>query len=68
MAISVDDSRYETIGTFLYEMSLNGTEKVDTKTTARSLRASIQNVDFICLLKLYRKIFEHCTPTMTTMQ
>ena len=67
-AITVIDSCYETIGTVLYEISSNGIEKVDTQTTARGLLTSIQNVDFICLLKLYRKIFEHCTPIMTVMQ
>ena len=67
-AITAIDSCYETIGTVLYQMSSNGREKVDTQTTARGLLANIQNVDFLCLLKLYRKIFEHCTPIITVMQ
>ena len=67
-AITVIDSCYETIGTVLYEISSNGIEKVDTQTTTRGLLTSIQNVDFICLLKLYKKIFEHCTPIVTVMQ
>eukprot|EP00794_Sanderia_malayensis_P012585 gene12585-13873_t len=67
-AIVAIDSFYETIGTVLYEVSNDGTEKTDTQDTARGLIAGIQNVDFVCLLKLYRKIFEHCTPIITVMQ
>eukprot|EP00794_Sanderia_malayensis_P010108 gene10108-11143_t len=68
LAVSAIDSHYEAIGTVLNEISTNGTEKIDTQTTARGLVTNIQNVDFICLLKLYRKIFEHCTPIMKMMQ
>ena len=52
----------------LDEISTNRTEKIDTQTTARGLVTNIQNVDFIFLLKLYRKIFNHCTPIMKMIQ
>ena len=68
LAVSAIDSHYEAIGTVLDEISRNRTEKIDTQTTARGLVTNIQNVDFICLLKLYRKIFDHCTPIMKMMQ
>ena len=68
LAVSAIDFHYETIGSVLDEISTNRTEKIDTQTTARGLVTNIQNVDFICLLKLYRKIFDHCTPIMKMMQ
>ena len=67
-AIIAIDSFYENIGTVLYGISVDATEKTATQDTARGLIVSIQNVDFVCLLKLYRKIFEHCTPIITIMQ
>ena len=67
-AVIAVDSFYETIGTALYEISTNSTEKAETQAMARGLVLSIQNVSFLCLLKLYRKIFEHCVPIITMMQ
>ena len=67
-AISVIDSCYEAIGTVLYELSNNRNEKAETQTSARGLGIQMQQVEFVFLLKLYRKIFEHCTPIMTVMQ
>ena len=67
-ASSAIDEYHEAIGTVLREISSDRAEKIDTQTTARGLVISIQNVDFICLLKLYRTIFDHCTPITTIMQ
>ena len=44
------------------------TEKAKTQAMTRGLVLSIQNVSFLCLLKLYMKIFEHCAPIITMMQ
>lgn len=68
MAISVIDTYYETIGTVLYEIVNNASEKSDTQNLARSLGMKIQKVEFIFLLKLYRKIFEHCMQIISMMQ
>ena len=68
LAVSATDFHYEAICTVLDEISTNRTEKIDTQTTARGLVTNIQNVNFICLLKLYRIIFDHCTPIMKMMQ
>jgi len=35
---------------------------------ARGLVLSIHNINLLCLLKLYRKIFEHCAPIIKMMQ
>ena len=67
-ATSVIDSHYETIGAVLYEISRDQNEKADTQSTARGLGIQMQQVEFVFLLKLYRKIFEQCTPIMTIMQ
>ena len=67
-AVIAIDTFYETIGTALYEVSVNSREKAETQATARGLVSSIQNADFICFLKLYRKIFEHCSPIIVMMQ
>ena len=42
------------IDTVLYDLSIDRTEQTDT---VRELIISIQNVDLICLLKLYQKIY-----------
>ena len=68
IAISVIDSCYETIGGVLFEISKSTNGKAETQTAARGLGIQIQQVEFLFLLKLYRKIFEHCTPIMTMMQ
>ena len=62
------DSFYETIGKALYKISTNSIEKSETQAMARGLVLSIQNISFLCLLKLYRKIFEHCAPIINMMQ
>eukprot|EP00795_Rhopilema_esculentum_P016293 gene16293-biopygen5543 len=67
-ATSVIDIHYETIGAVLYEISRSRSEKADTQSTARGLCIQMQQVEFVFLLKLYRKIFEQCTPVMTIMQ
>eukprot|EP00794_Sanderia_malayensis_P013445 gene13445-14827_t len=67
-AISVIDTHYETIGTVLYEIANNSSEKSETQNLACSLGMNIQKVEFLFLLKLCRKIFEHCTPIISTMQ
>ena len=67
-ATSVIDNHYETIGAVLYEISRDQNEKADTQSTARGLGIQMQQVEFVFLLKLYRKIFEQCTPIMTIMQ
>lgn len=68
-AVVAVDSFYENIGTALYEIFFtNIKEKAETQAVARVLVLSIQNVNFLCLLKLYRKIFEHCTPIIKMMQ
>ena len=61
-ATSVIDSCYEIIGTVLYELSNVRNEKAETQTSARGLCIQMQQVQFVFLLKLYRKVFEHCTP------
>ena len=67
-AVIAVDSFYENIGTALYEISMNSKEKAETQAMARGLDFSIQNVNFLCFLKLYRKIFEHCAPIIKMMQ
>ena len=67
-ASSAIDEYHEAIGTVLQEISSDRTENIDTQTTARGLVISIQNVNFIFLLKLYRTMFDHCTPITTIMQ
>lgn len=67
-AISVIDSHYETIGTVLYELANSSTESTDTKASALALGMQLQTVEFVFLLKLYRKIFEYCTPIINMMQ
>ena len=67
-AIAAIDSMYEVIGTILYKMAFDDKEKLETQVTARGLCSNIQNIEFVFLLKLYRKIFAHCAPIMTLMQ
>ena len=62
------DSAQDTIFTVLYDISIDATERMDTQDAARDLIISIQNVDLICLFKLYRRRFEHFTPTTSIMQ
>ena len=49
-------------------MSHDPGEKAETQATARGLGTSIQRVDFVYFLKLYRQIFNYCTPIITVMQ
>eukprot|EP00794_Sanderia_malayensis_P008392 gene8392-9293_t len=67
-AICVIDKCYETIGTVLYELANTCGNSSETQTLARGLGMQIQTVEFVFLLKLYRKIFEHCTPITKMMQ
>ena len=62
------DSVQETSVTVLYDISIDATERTDAQDAARDLIISIQNVYFICLLKLYRKLFGHCTPIISITQ
>ena len=66
-AITAIDSYYKTLGTMLYKISTIAKEKAATQTVARGLVTNMKNVDFICLLKLYRQIFEYCPPIMSMM-
>ena len=59
-AIGVIDSLYETIGAVLYEMANNKDDKTETQVTTRGLCLHMQHIEFLFLLKLYRKIFAHC--------
>ena len=56
------------IGAALYELSNASNEKAETQTKACGIGTQIQQVEFVFLLKTYRKIFEHCTPIIVTMQ
>ena len=67
-SISVIDTCYEAIGTVLYEIAHDYSQKTDTQANAKGMCLQIQQIDFIFFLKLYRKIFEHCTPIVTVMQ
>ncbi|XP_065054458.1 zinc finger MYM-type protein 1-like isoform X1 [Rhopilema esculentum] len=67
-AIGVIDSLYETIGAVLYEMANDKDDKTETQVTARGLCLQIQHIEFVFLLKIYRKIFAHCAPIITVMQ
>ena len=67
-AVIANDSFYETISTALYEVSVNTREKTETQAPWSGLVSSIKNADFISLLKLYRKMFWHCTPIIVMMQ
>ena len=67
-AIGVIDSCYEEIGAALYEYANNSNEKAETQSKARGIGTQMQQVEFVFLLKTYRKIFEHCTPIMVMMQ
>ena len=67
-AVTVVDTWYETIGTALFEIANDSSQKTENQATARGLCKQIQQVEFVYLLKLYRKLFEHCTPIITVMQ
>ena len=67
-AIRVIDNCYETIGTVLFEIANDRKEKAETQSFSRGLGIQIQAIEFIFMLKLYRKIFEYCTPMITVMQ
>eukprot|EP00794_Sanderia_malayensis_P021001 gene21001-23052_t len=67
-SVSVIDTCYETIGTVLYEIAHDNSQKKDTQESAKGIFLQIQQIDFIFFLKLYRKLFEHCTPIVTIMQ
>ena len=68
IALGVIDTWYEEIGSVLYEMACDVTEKAEIRATARGLCLQIQRVEFVFLLKLYRKIFDFCAPVIKTMQ
>ena len=67
-AIGVIDSLYETIGAVLYEIANDKVDKTEIQVTARGLCLQMQHIEFVFLLKLYRKIFSHCAPIITIMQ
>ena len=67
-AISVIDSFYEEIGAALYEYANDSNEKAETQSKARGIGTQMQHIEFVFLPKTYRKIFEHCTPIMVSMQ
>ena len=66
--LSVVDRWYEEIGAVLYSIAQDEREKTETQATARGLCVQIQHVEFVFLLKFYRKLFEHRTPIITVMQ
>ena len=66
--ISVIDSFYEEIGAALYKYANDSNEKAETQSKARGIGTQMQQVEFVFLLKMYRKIFEHCTPIIVIMQ
>ena len=51
------DSFQQTINTVLYNLSIDTIAWNDAQDTVRQLFISIQNADFLYLLKLYRKIY-----------
>ena len=53
------DSAQETVGTVLKDISIDAIRITDTQDAARNLIISKQSADFICLLKLYRKVYSH---------
>ena len=67
-AIGVLDAWYENIGTVLFEIANDNSEKSETQITARGLCIQVQQVEFIFFLKFYRKLFEYFTPVTTMMQ
>ena len=67
-AVTAKDVWYETIGTALYEFSTDTTQKAENQANARHLCKQIQEIDFVFLLKLYRKLFDYCTPIIKLMQ
>eukprot|EP00794_Sanderia_malayensis_P002228 gene2228-2538_t len=67
-ATSAVDTFYEEIGTVLFEITNEKTEKAEVQAMARGLGMQMQEVAFVYFLKLYRIIFEYCTPIITVMQ
>ena len=67
-AISVIDTSYEEIGNALFFVANNTEENGKTRKKAKKLIPAIQNIQFIFLLKVYRKIFEHCSPIVLLTQ
>ena len=67
-AISVIDSSYEEIGNALFFVANNTEENGKTRKKAKKLIPAIQEIQFIFLLKVYRKIFEHCLPIVLLTQ
>ena len=67
-AMRVIDNCYETFGTVLFEIANDRREKAETQSLSRGLRIQIQEIEFIFMLKLYRKLFEYCTPVISVMQ
>lgn len=67
-SVGVIDSCYEEIGTQFFVIMNDASEKASTQATARGLGIQMQHVEFVFLLKLYRKLFEHCTPVILAMQ
>ena len=67
-ALALLDKWYEEIGAVLYSIAEDPREKAETQATARGLCVQIQHVQFVFLLKFYRKLFEYCTPIITVMQ
>lgn len=67
-SVGVIDSCYEEIGAQFFEIMNDANEKSTTKATARGLGMQMQHVEFVFLLKFYRKLFDFCTPVMVAMQ
>ena len=55
-------------GDALYKYANDSKEKAKTQDKARGIGTQMQQVQFVFLLKTYRKILEHCTPVMVTIQ
>eukprot|EP00794_Sanderia_malayensis_P001755 gene1755-1957_t len=61
------DTSVSVIDTCLYEIAHDNSQKTDTQASAKGICLQIQQIDFIFFPKLYRKVFEHCTPIVTIM-
>ena len=67
-AVTAIDTHYEAIGNFLFAIANDTNEKPETRATARGLGIHIQQIEFLYFLKLYRKLFDYCSPIITVMQ
>ena len=67
-ATAAVDAFYDDIGNVLYNIANDSNEKSETQATARGLGMQMQEVEFVYFLKLYRRIFDYCSPIITVMQ